>query len=261
MRNILTFLLIVIVNMVSFAQQPCLQGWKYRLPVSIDNTNNAETLTDYQVSLLINTAVLISANKMDANGADIRFLSEDGTTLDHWIESGTLNSSQTKIWVKVSEILSFASSSIYMFYGSPSAATIESGDNTFDLFDDFEGGTLDTSKWNSTITGGQITISGGALTATAIGGSVDTTTITSVKTFTEPIMSEISVQNIAVNANDIYYLGQINNVEDGYAGTYEAVNFVTTMRLSNVTPTAGSQVLSNLNPGNTQQAIDVIGTW
>ncbi len=119
-----------------------LTNWNYRRPVTISNTGSA--LTDYQILVTIDTSSIITAGKMLSNGNDIRFTSSDGSTLlSYWIESG-INTTSTKIWVKIPSILS-GTNTIYLYYGNPSAASASSGTNTFDLFDDFADGNYTTN--------------------------------------------------------------------------------------------------------------------
>ena len=78
-------------------------SWVYRKPINITE-NSGSTLTDYQILVTVDTQSLISAGKMRTNGGDIRFTDTDGTTLiNYWVESG-INTTSTKIWVKVPSI-------------------------------------------------------------------------------------------------------------------------------------------------------------
>ncbi len=63
-------------------------GTQYRREVEITN-NSGSTLTDYQVSFTLDTASLISDNKMNANCSDIRFLDSDDSTgiNNYWVEN------------------------------------------------------------------------------------------------------------------------------------------------------------------------------
>ena len=116
--------------------------WKYRKPITI--TGSSENLTDYQVLITLDTASLISDGKMKSDCSDIRFTdADDNQTLPYWIESGC-NTSQTKIWVKVPSIPTNGTT-IYMYYGNPSASSESDGDAVFEFFDDFEDY---TEKWN-----------------------------------------------------------------------------------------------------------------
>ncbi len=51
-------------------------------------------------------------------------------------------------WVKVSSIpASPNKTTIYIYYGKPDATSASDGSSTFEFFDDFEGSSLNTSKW------------------------------------------------------------------------------------------------------------------
>ncbi|MCR6669309.1 MAG: DUF2341 domain-containing protein, partial [archaeon YNP-WB-040] len=122
--------------------------WKYRTPITINNTQNPNTLTDYQVLVTLDTASLISAGKMRSDCGDIRFtyLNLDGREIEipYWIESGC-NTTSTKIWVKVPNIPASSSTTIYVYYGNSQATSLSNGTATFDFFDDFI--TYDSTKY------------------------------------------------------------------------------------------------------------------
>jgi hypothetical protein len=121
-------------------------AWNYRKALTINNTSNSNSLTDYQVLTTLDTQSLISSGKMRSDCGDIRFTDSDGQTqLNYWIESGC-NTSSTKIWVKVPSIPASSSKIIYFYYGNPSATSASNGTNTFDFFDDCESGSA-TDKW------------------------------------------------------------------------------------------------------------------
>jgi hypothetical protein len=98
--------------------------WQYRRPITIDNTQNSNNLSNYQVLVVLDTASLISAGKMRSDGGDIRFTDSDGKTqLSYWIESG-VNSANTRVWVKVPFIPASSTKTIYLYYGNPSATSV-----------------------------------------------------------------------------------------------------------------------------------------
>jgi hypothetical protein len=105
-----------------------------KLSITIDNTQNPNTLSNYQVLVTLDTASLISAGKMRSDCGDIRFTDDDGqTVLSYWIESGC-NSASTRIWVKVSSIPESSTKTIYLLYGNPSATSQSNGYSTFLAF-------------------------------------------------------------------------------------------------------------------------------
>jgi len=139
-RNLLLFATLCLALFSNIAFAGWLEGWDYRIPITIDNTQNSNTLTDYQVLVTLDTASLISAGKMRSDCGDIRFTDSDGTTLlSYWIEGGC-NSANTKIWVKVPEIPANSQKTIYVYYGNPSVASVSNISATFIIGDDFEDG-------------------------------------------------------------------------------------------------------------------------
>jgi hypothetical protein len=81
--------------------------------------------------------------KAKLNYDDIRFTSNDGSTLlNHWKEA------DGKFWVKVPAIPSLNTTTIYAYYGNPSANSTSNGNTTFLAFDDFNNENIDSSIWN-----------------------------------------------------------------------------------------------------------------
>jgi len=97
---------IVIIKYLAAAGAPtqnvtCPDGMAYKKVVTISSSS---ALSDYQVSMTVDTASLISAGKMKSDCSDIRFYdSTESTKLPYWLESGC-NSASTKFWVKVPSI-------------------------------------------------------------------------------------------------------------------------------------------------------------
>jgi hypothetical protein len=111
------------------------KDFKYRKPITINNTKNSNTLTDYQVLITLDTQSLISQGKMRSDCGDIKFIDSDGTTsLNYWLESGC-NSSNTRVWVKVPSIPAKSTKTIYLYYGNQNAASQSNGTSTFLAFD------------------------------------------------------------------------------------------------------------------------------
>jgi hypothetical protein len=136
-------------------------GWIYRRPVTIDNTGNSEGLVNYQ--LLMNISF---DGDMRPDFSDVRFAQYNQTlgyavALPYYIESKA-DGAYASVWVNVSDIAAQGNSTIYMYYGNPSASSASNSTRTFDLFDDFEGVVLDTSKWaystGATLSGGILTM-------------------------------------------------------------------------------------------------------
>jgi hypothetical protein len=124
----------------AYASPDWLSGWTYRRAISLSPVT---PVADYQVLVTLTTSIMGNpyAN-VKSDGSDIRFTGSDETTLqDYWIESWN-NTGTSKIWV---EVKTSGTSTIYMYYGNPSASSASNGDATFDFFDDFEDGSI--SDW------------------------------------------------------------------------------------------------------------------
>lgn len=150
--------------------------WQYRSTVTITNPGGV-ALANFQVKVQLGSSFNFA--QAAAAGADIRFTGPDGVTLlPFWIESWNATTSSATLWVKVPSIPA-GGTSLYMYYGNPSATNVSNGTATFDFFDDFSEASLDTTRWTST--GGtwsivqdtnQNGVSGGALRGTTTGRQI-----------------------------------------------------------------------------------------
>jgi len=125
-----------------------LSGYQYRKKVTISGSSGAGE--NYQVKLSIGSS---SGGDFHLEGHchdfpnDIRFTDDDGITLlDYWIEDTSAD--PITVWVKVKDNLD-NDVDIYVYYGKEGDSSASNGENTFVFFDDFEGTSLDTDKWNS----------------------------------------------------------------------------------------------------------------
>ena len=140
--------------------------WHYRREITIQE-NSGNNLTDYQIKIVLNSSNF-DFSKANSDGSDIRFVDSDDTTpLSYWIEKWDSVNQEAIVWVKVPNIPASGTTTIYMYYGNPSATSESNGDATFEIFDHFEGTSLNTSKWNSYLdSGSSITVSDSIITFT-----------------------------------------------------------------------------------------------
>ena len=141
-------------------------SWLHRKSHVIIGSSGAGT--NYQIQIIVHKGagidggndVYLGGNCLD-NFGDIRFTADDGITLlDYWIESYVSGTSAV-IWVEVSANLG-TDETIYIYYDNSGATTTSNGDDTFLLFDNFLGSSLDTNKWVSWIAGnGTVTVNNG----------------------------------------------------------------------------------------------------
>lgn len=127
-------------------------GWLYRK--QIDLTGQTGAGTNYQVKLQIGASsggdFHLEGNSGDfpaakGDGGDLRFTDNDETTeLDFWVEEVT--GGVATVWVEVADDLG-SNQTIYVYYGNAAASNASDGAATFPFFDDFDGSSLDTTKW------------------------------------------------------------------------------------------------------------------
>jgi len=136
-----------------------LSGWQYRKKITIAGSSGAGT--NYQVLLKVGESSGASGYNfhlegLSANfpsgenqGGDLRFTSSnDSTLLDFWVEKvvGTSPNRTAYIWVEVAADLE-TNQNIYCYFGNSSATNVSNGDDTFNFFDNFDGSSINTSKW------------------------------------------------------------------------------------------------------------------
>jgi hypothetical protein len=117
-------------------------SWQYKRSLSITNP-----FLQYQMQIIIgkdNVSGITAScyNHCRDDFSDIRFVSGDANALPYWRQNYTSGVKAT-FWVNNT----YNDSSIYLYYGNPSATYAGDGNTTFDFFDDFNGSALNTHKW------------------------------------------------------------------------------------------------------------------
>jgi hypothetical protein len=139
-RAISTILLLILISAVGFrlfnafkTQAWWNNNWAYRQRVAVSNSSGG-ILTDYQAAITVDTAALITVNKLQASCADIRLTNLEGEIVPYWIES--CNTTATKLWTKAN--YATGDTYYYFYYGNPAAEDASvNGDQIFDFFEDF----------------------------------------------------------------------------------------------------------------------------
>jgi hypothetical protein len=190
-------------------------GWGYRKRVDVANSSGSN-LTDFQISFTLDTASLITANKLQADCDDLRITNHQGTELPYWIEENSpgCNNAATKIWVKLPAIPS-SGGSLFLYYGNAQASKSveQNGNKVFVFFDDFSAATIDSSKWTqgvlSATSGTNFSISSGKL----VGGNTNRY-IQSINTFTGDYVAETRTYETTAVGNgftSISFYASLNN--------------------------------------------------
>jgi murein DD-endopeptidase MepM/ murein hydrolase activator NlpD len=127
-------------EMFSFEPTPFLENWQKRKIVMIDNTQNSNELTNFEVNVPINYQ-----SEMNNNFSDIRFSDEDGQTLLNYgweINDDGSEKKEEGIFaeavVRVPSILSQTQKKIYLYYGNTDALPTANLENTLIWLDHFQ---------------------------------------------------------------------------------------------------------------------------
>ncbi len=123
------------------------------LKIYVENQLDTK-LEGYQVRIVIKDPDILS--KIQSDGSDIRLFerlvddpyNETGGKLPYWIESITQD--ELAIWTKL-DLGSEENKTIFMYFNKTGVSSESNGDAVFEFFDDFEGNSLNTSKWDTNI--------------------------------------------------------------------------------------------------------------
>ena len=175
-----------------------LAGWKYRRKITINNSL-AYGLSDYQVWIPTSafganwTAIRSSAQP---TMADFRFTpSTATTTIPYWIDPDTTTANCRGFWVKISTLPATSGTTVYMYYGNPSAATGSNMLNTGIFFDDFSQSSIDANKWARTDSGGSYAIESGKLSLTDSSTAGSTEKWSTILSFSDPLIIELDASS------------------------------------------------------------------
>lgn len=182
-------------------------GWPYRQRITISNGNSYD-LTDYQVKIILDGSNVGQNFDWSRGGADLRFFDEAGNKLSYWLEKWDEVNKQAVVWVKVKLIKANSSITIYMYYGNTAAQSESDGNAVFEFFDDFEGTSLDTSKWEAFASGGNYSVANSYVTLSPVPNQTNAVALRSNVQFVNDIIVEAKVNP---TSNTYYDMGLILN--------------------------------------------------
>jgi hypothetical protein len=116
-------------------------NWKCRRAIEIQEKSGKD-LTDFSLGIFVRYD-----SDMKPDFSDLRFVDPFNRKLDYWIQS-KVDGDWAYVWVKVPQIPANGNTTIYMYYGNPSA-TSESNPSafSFDFYDDFSNNPETSGKW------------------------------------------------------------------------------------------------------------------
>ncbi len=135
--------IILVLPTKSFAVSDWLTGWDYRTPIIVGTI--ATTTSNYVAQIILQGTSSTATNFIDfsktlPSGTDLRVTGSDKITpLPLWIENWNATNNAATVWVKMSQVSSIASTTVYIYYGNASATNTSNGTTTFSTFyDGFE---------------------------------------------------------------------------------------------------------------------------
>ncbi len=129
-------------------------GYTYYKAHNITGSSDG-ALSDYQMKFIVHSGsgndsgqdVFLNGHSLSWPN-DIRFTNSNGSLLNYWIES--YDSNNATFWVKVDCINAGQNSTLVgLYYGKSNESTGSNGSGTFTFFDDFQGSSLNLTKWAS----------------------------------------------------------------------------------------------------------------
>lgn len=231
----------------------CLPGWKYQMEINVTNSGSS-VLSNFQVMVEFNSAAFVSAGKMKISGSDIRFIDNNNNLLSHWIVPGTFNTSNTQIWINVTEIPVDASK-IYMYYGNSSAFSTSNGEETFTFFDDFESG---TANWD--FCGGSHYTDNGQLILYSSDDNNYQALMKTTQVYSAPYISEMNVTNYSGNDTKRISILQMNSAGEGFGLTSIQTDVNDKMEITQYA--SGTDCFSSETSfGNANLSSGLLGIW
>jgi len=140
---------ILFLFMFSVPAQAYNNGWFYKKPIAINNSQNPNSFFDYQLLLNISYKTGMKSDFSDLRFSWFNVSSSVEVPVSYFVENYA-NNSFAEVWIKIPKIRANSYETVNMRYGNPSAISESNPNSTFDLYDNFEGTGLDANKWNVT---------------------------------------------------------------------------------------------------------------
>ena len=129
----------VLVLLMCSTASAWLSGYDYRMNIIINNTDGS-SLSYQPYNFSMDTAALVSAGKMFANGSDVEITTDADVILKWWNETD-FDESSTKIWVNGTSLSNTANTTHHIYYNKSSDVVFDGNISaTFDYGEDFEYG-------------------------------------------------------------------------------------------------------------------------
>lgn len=113
-------------------------AWKYRAEINVTN-NSSSTVTEFPITLNIDSLSLILAGQLQSNCEDYRILATDNVTLmPQYLNDDTCFSTSTILHFKLDSIPALANKKYYLYYGNSIATSSWDWDGVFLPYSDYQ---------------------------------------------------------------------------------------------------------------------------
>jgi hypothetical protein len=138
-------------------------SFSYRQRINV-TVASGSTYRNFQILIRLNSTNTGANFDWSNSCNDIRFVNSTNKALiPFWVELCDSTNKNASIWVKVDANITTSGKLIYIYYGNGNAKSRSNGNDTFEIFDDFEDGAINLREWDTF--GSGVTETGGYATA------------------------------------------------------------------------------------------------
>jgi hypothetical protein len=203
-------------------------NYMYRRLITITNNAASSLVSGYSININLDTASLVSTNKMLSNGNDLRIVGWNGSSwmqLDRDIISGTMNTTATQVWFRTLATLGAypsATDDYYLYYDNPSAGSPPANkSNVYLWFDDFnrpnEPDITVEPRYTKT-NGGTWSIENGMLKNAGAGGDPNKLLVQALGTVTSDVEMTAKINVTQFGGGDAGRMGLSSNMDPSGQG-------------------------------------------
>jgi hypothetical protein len=201
-------------------------SYMYRRLITITNNAASSLISGYSVSITLDTASLVSANKMLSNGNDLRIVHWNGSSwveIDRDIISGTMNTGATQVWFETQATIGpspSATNDYYLYYGNPSAGSPPANkSNVYLWYDDFNRPNNNTAGPAYTqINGGTWSIQNDMLENVGAAGDPNKLVVNSLGSLSSDVDMVVEMDVVQFAGGDTGRMGLSSNMDSSGGG-------------------------------------------
>ena len=126
--------------------------------ITIDNSQNSEALTDFQVLLEVNNDSDFFSTFNNDHKYIEAYASDQSTMISFWVETWDTGNHNAKIWLKIPSIPANGTTKAYLKANLERTEALSDPEATMTFYDNLESGEIDQTKWDIKQTRGSLGI-------------------------------------------------------------------------------------------------------